>query len=125
MTVARFCLGLQAEDKDTGKEYKSIQGIAHDATMVFASRGVQLTSPWQACAEAPKGGQSSAQAATERMRGLNPDGSLRNASELLADKGFKLQAFVRRRADKLECRIDAIQGQHVHLTELGKKEFII
>ncbi|CAE7245005.1 unnamed protein product [Symbiodinium sp. CCMP2456] len=118
MTVARFCLGLQAED---GKEYKSIQGIAHDATLLFATLGVQLTSPWQTSAEATTGAQSSKSQAFERMRELNSDGSLRNASELLADKGFTLQAFVRRRADKLECRIDGIQGQQIHLVELGKK----
>ena len=104
MTVARFCLGIQAAED--GKDYKSIAGIAHDATLLFGTLGVQLTSPWQSSAEAAKGAQSSNSQALERMRELNSDGSLRNASELLADKGFTLQAFVRRRADKLECRID-------------------
>ncbi|OLP77936.1 hypothetical protein AK812_SmicGene41941 [Symbiodinium microadriaticum] len=119
MTVARFCLGIQAAED--GKDYKSIAGIAHDATLLFGTLGVQLTSPWQSSAEAAKGAQSSNSQALERMRELNSDGSLRNASELLADKGFTLQAFVRRRADKLECRIDGIHGQQIHLVELKNK----
>ena len=55
------------------------------------------------------------------MRELNPDGSLRNAEDLLKDQGFVIDTFVRRKADKLECQIKHIGGNQVQLEELHKK----
>ena len=83
INVVRLCLGLPRPDQE--KSYKTVQGIAQDACILLG-----LESPWAASAEANDDGNSSSQGAVLRMRELNPDGSLRNAQDLLSDQGFVL-----------------------------------
>ena len=116
INVVRLSLGLPSPEQE--KSYKTVQAIAHDACLLL-----QLQSPWAALAETTGEGKSSSQAG-HRMRELNPDGSLRNAQDLLNDQGFVIDAFVRRKADKLECQIKHIGGNQVQLEELHKKGFL-
>ena len=111
--VVRVCLSLQPAEKE--KTYKQVQAIAHDACTLLG-----LQSPWAAFAEATADGKASTQG-VHRMRELNPDGSLRNAEDLLSDQGFVTDACVRRKADKLECAIKHIIGNQVQVQELHKK----
>ena len=113
INVVRLSLGLPSPEQE--KSYKTVQAIAHDACLLL-----QLQSPWAAFAETTGEGKSSSQAG-HRMRELNPDGSLRNAEDLLKDQGFVIDTFVRRKADKLECQIKHIGGNQVQLEELHKK----
>lgn len=113
INVVRLCLGLPSAQQE--KSYKTVQAIAHDACILLG-----LQSVWAAFAEASADGQSPSQGG-HRMRELNPDGSLRNAEDLLSDQGFVADAFVRRKADKLECQIKHISGSQVQVQELHKK----
>ena len=113
INVVRVCLSLQPAEKE--KTYKQVQAIAHDACTLLG-----LQSPCAALAEANAAGKASTQG-VHRMRELNPDGSLRNAEDLLSDQGFVTDACVRRKADKLECQIKHITGNQVQVQELHKK----
>ena len=90
MNVVRLCLGLPRPDQE--KSYKTVQGIAHDACILLG-----LESPWAASAETNNDGNSSSQGAVQRIRELNPDGSLRNAQDLLSDQGFVLGVCIRKK----------------------------
>ena len=111
MNVVRLCLGLPRPDQE--KSYKTVQGIAHDACILLG-----LESPWAASAEANDDGNSSSQGAVQRMRELNPDGSLRNAQDLLSDQGFVLGVCIRKKGEKFEGQITGLDSSSVTVKDL-------
>lgn len=116
--MAKVVLGMQPGDGE--KKYGAAESVAHDTVVILNSMlGLSMASPWALQAEETKvaTGQSCS-SSHERMRELNPDGSLKNPSDLLADSGFVQDAFCRRRKDKMECVIMQAKAPHVQLKEL-------
>ena len=111
INVVRLSLGLPSAEHE--KSYKTVQGIAHDACILLG-----LESPWAASAEANDDGNSSSQGAVQRMRELNPDGSLRNAEDLLGDQGFVLGACIKKKGEKFEGQITGLEGSVVTVKDL-------
>ena len=111
INVVRLSLGLPSAEQE--KSYKTVQGIAHDACILLG-----LESPWAASAEANDDGNSSSQGAVQRMRELNPDGSLRNAQDLLGDQGFVLGACIKKKGEKFEGQITGPDGSSVTVKDL-------
>ena len=111
INVVRLSLGLPSPEQE--KSYKTVQGIAHDACILLG-----LESPWAASAEANDDGNSSSQGAVQRMRELNPDGSLRNAQDLLGDQGFVLGACIKKKGEKFEGQITGLDGSSVTVKDL-------
>ena len=81
--------------------------VGHDCLLLLSSvLQQQLVSPW--ASEHVEAGSSKDAAhadVAERMRELNPDGSLKKQEQILADGGFQSGVAVRRRSDRLECEI--------------------
>ena len=68
-----------------------------------------MSSPWLSYAqktdEGPAGSAASSSGIGERLRELNPDGSLKDPSILLLDMGFTPGAYCKRKTEKvaMEC----------------------
>ena len=102
------------------KKYSTASGVGHDCLLLLSSvLQQQLVSPWASeHVEAGSSKDAAPAAVAERMRELNPDGSLKNQEQILADGGFQSGVAVRRRSDKLECEIKDVIVPMVQLRDL-------
>ena len=99
-------LSVHAEEK----KYKALEGIVHDAVSILSGIiGVQIDSPWQGHAESvPTTASASFAKPVDRLVELNSDGSMKTPRAILEGMQMKVGSCVRRRKDKMECEILAI-----------------
>ena len=99
-------LSVHAEEK----KYKALEGIVHDAVSILSGIiGVQIDSPWQGHAESvPTTASASSAKPVDRLVELNSDGSMKTPGAILEGMQMKVGSCVRRRKDKMECEILAI-----------------
>eukprot|EP00439_Symbiodinium_sp_Y106_P005757 s3129_g1.t1 len=99
-------MSLQVADE---KKYKSLEGICHDAVSIVAGvLGVPIDSPWEAQAETLAVASASSGKAAARLVELNSDGSMKSPGAILEGMNIIVGSCVRRRKDKMECEILAI-----------------
>ncbi|CAE7273220.1 unnamed protein product [Symbiodinium sp. CCMP2592] len=119
-TMAKLVLGLSPEDD---KKYKAVEAVAHDCiTVANGLLGTALVSPWAGDAEVMDAGlqqeSSGSQGVQERLRELNPDGSLKNPIELLSAEGFIVGACIKKKGEKFEGQIGAMDDSNVTVKDL-------
>jgi len=116
-TMAKLVLGLHTEGD---KKYKSVAAVAHDCIMLANGLlRMTLQSPWEANAEAhEEQGSKESSVQHERLRELNADGSLKNPVELLTAEGFIVGAFIKRKGEKFEGQISAMDNSNVTVKDL-------
>eukprot|EP00439_Symbiodinium_sp_Y106_P022471 s5144_g2.t1 len=93
------------------KKYKSLEGICHDAVSIIAGViGVTIDSPWEAQAETLPIASASPGKSADRLVELNPDGSMKTPGAILEGMNIIVGSCVRRRKDKMECEVLAIDN---------------
>ena len=98
-------LSVHAEEK----KYKALEAIVHDAVSILSGMiGVHIDSPWQGHAESIPTASASTAKPVDRLVELNADGSMKTPGAILEAMNMKVGSCVRRRKDKMECEILAI-----------------
>ena len=123
INIARMVLGMASPAQE--KPYESVEAVGHDCVLLLnAILGSTMSSPWLSYAqktdEGPAGSAASSSGIGERLRELNPDGSLKDPSILLLDMGFTPGAYCKRKTEKvaMECQVQSVEGKTVQLKEL-------
>ena len=123
INIARMVLGIPSPAQE--KPYESVEAVGHDCILLLnALLGSTMSSPWLSYAQKTDEGQAASAASSsavgERLRELNPDGSLKDPSILLLDMGFRPGAYCKRKTEKvaMECQVMSVQGKTVQLKEL-------
>ena len=110
--VIAHVLGIRVENE---KKYASLEGLAHDATLLLSSAlQCNIASPWAVHAE-DMPTSSGSKASTDRLIELNADGSFKSPEQMLTDIGIQAGMSVRRKKDRTECTVTEIQGSFVRL----------
>ena len=122
--IARMVLGMASPAQE--KPYESVEAVAHDCILLSnAILGSTMSSPWLSYAqktdEGPAASAASPSGVGERLRELNPDGSLKDPSILLLDMGLTPGAYCKRKTEKvaMECQVESFRPNlMVHSTLL-------
>ncbi|CAE7280048.1 unnamed protein product [Symbiodinium sp. CCMP2592] len=120
MSLAAFTLNVMLPGEDL-KKYKTSQSLAHDLVLILEGiLKTDLNGPWAAHKVADSGeasGSKQVGAPMAIMRELSSDGSVKDSAVMMAESGFSVGQYVRRKADQETGQVTAIELGRVKLKQ--------